>query len=270
MKTRELLIKELGKYGITVISDAECSFSIGDRKFKSKIVSKIYLLKKDHIYNTKIIRQLLLEVVNLLNLNNPTSAEACGVINDKNLNIAIDALYGISDLVKLLSNCNDYKEFIKKHDICATLRKTFDMDILSFSYETLNCISNYRIALDWIYRSNKKIEYIVSLLALLLEGKDKIDGIVIKVAKGVQGPWGNLDLPMAERVFNWDDVSGETYGRDKDKRMQQRYLMGFDTYNKSGKVGEGYYWRELRNEPFSWKDRYDASPYPQLAPGTWR
>jgi len=270
MNNRELLIKELDKYGIAVMGDTECSFSIGNRKFKSKITSKIYLLKKDHISNTKIIRHLLLEVANLLNFNKPVSMGNSVVINDKNLNIAIDALYGIWDLIKLLDYCQDYKEFIKKHDICSIFRKVFDKDILHFSYEIMNCISNYRIALDWIYRSNKKIEYIASLLSLLLDGKDKIDNVVIKVAKGIQGPWGNLDLPMEERVFNWDEVSGETYGRDRDKRMQQRYLMGYDTYNKSGKVGEGFYWRELRNEPFSWKDRYEDSPYPQLNPGTWR
>jgi len=269
MNTKELLIKELDKYGITIIDDTECSFSIGDRKFKSKIVSKIYLLKKDHIYNIKIIKQLLLEVIKLLSSDSSTSTNS-SIINDKNLNISIDALYGIWNLVKLLIHCKDYKDFIKKHDICSISRKTFDKDVLFFSSDILNCIANHRIALDWIYRSNKKIEYTASLLALLLEGSDKIDNIVVKVAKGVQGPWGNLDLPMEERVFNWDDVSGETYGRDKDKRMQQRYLMGYDNYNKSGKVGEGYYWRELRNEPFAWKDRYTDSPYPQLSPGTWR
>ena len=271
MSNRDLLIKELDKYGITIISDTECSFSIGDRKFKSKIVSKIYLLKKDHIYNTKIIRQLLLEVVNLLNSDSRMSEVKNRTINDKNLNISVDALYGIWDLAKLLNYCQDYKSFIKKHDICSILRKIFDKDVLCFPYETINCIANYRIALDWVYRLNKKTEYIASLLSLLLEGNEKIENaIIIKIAKGVQGPWGNLDLPMEERVFNWDDVSGETYGRDRDKRMQQRYLMGYDTYNKSGKVGEGFYWRELRNEPFAWKDRYEDSPYPQLNPGTWR
>jgi len=28
-------------------------------------------------------------------------------------------------------------------------------------------------------------------------------------------------------------------------------------------ITEGYYWREIRNEPFSWYNRADDSPYPQ-------
>jgi len=265
MNNRELLIRELDKYGVKMLNNAECSFSVKDKKFKSKIVTKIYALKKDHINNTKIIQQLLLEVVGLLSSGNPG---ANNVISPKLVNISLDSLYGIWDLAKLLIFSVEYKTFLKSHNVCEILRKTFDKDYSCFSYDVLNCVSNYRIALDWIYRKNKKIEYVVSLLDLFLN--NKIDKVIIKEARGIQGPWGNLDLPMQERVFGWDEVAGETYGRDKDKRMQQRYLMGYDTYNKSGKVGEGYYWREIRNEPFAWKDRYTDSPYPQLAPGAWR
>jgi len=33
-------------------------------------------------------------------------------------------------------------------------------------------------------------------------------------------------------------------------------------YNNDGRVGEGFYWRELRNEPFDWADRDWEDPYP--------
>ena len=265
MNNRDLLVKELDRYGVKILNNAECSFSVQERKFKSRIVTKIYAFKKDHTNNTKIIQQLLLEVVELLNSDD---AGSNSVISPKIVNISIDSLYGIWDFVKLLTFSKEYEVFLKKHSIREIIRKTFDKDYSCFSYDVLNCVSNYRIALDWTYRQNRKIEYMASLLDLFLN--NKMDKIVIKEAKGIQGPWGNLDLPMQERVFSWDEVAGETYGRDKDKRNQQRYKMGYDTYNKTGKVGEGYYWREIKNEPFAWKDRYTDSPYPQLAPGAWR
>ena len=265
---RHLLIKELDKYGIKILNNSECSCIKDGNENKSTIVTKIQFLKKDHIRNTKIIKQLLLESVKLL-CDNRTLARN-NVLSQKLVNISIDSIYGIYHFSKVLTFSEDYKDFITKHNICEVLRKSFDKDYLDFSSVVLNCMSNYRIALDWVYRKNTKIEYVASILGLFLQGDDVVDNIVIKEARGVQGPWGNLDLPMQERVFNWDEVSGETYGRDKDKRKQQRYLMGYDTYNKAGKVGEGYYWREHRNEPFSWSNRFTDSPYPQLKPGTWR
>jgi len=82
-----------------------------------------------------------------------------------------------------------------------------------------------------------------------------------KIARGIQGPWGNLDLPMQERVFKWDDVSEETYGRRADIQKQRRYVMGLEDMDDPN-VKVGYYWRELRNEPYLFSDSDTESPYP--------
>jgi len=67
---------------------------------------------------------------------------------------------------------------------------------------------------------------------------------------------------MDERVFEWDDIDEEMRGRDRDIRRQKRYRTGLENYNNDGRVGEGFYWRELRNEPFSWHSREFDDPYP--------
>jgi hypothetical protein len=80
-------------------------------------------------------------------------------------------------------------------------------------------------------------------------------------AKGVHGPYSNLDIPMQERVFSWSAIDEETRGRDRDIRNQRRYRMGLEGYNDPW-VNEGFKWRELRNEPYLW-GKEGESPYPR-------
>lgn len=78
--------------------------------------------------------------------------------------------------------------------------------------------------------------------------------------KGVSGPWSNLDLPMQERVFEWKDVEEETKEREVGKQKQRRYQMGYEDEKDGFK--EGYYYRELRNEPYLYENASFESPYP--------
>ena len=65
---------------------------------------------------------------------------------------------------------------------------------------------------------------------------------------------------MEERVYPWDQLDMQQ--TTKQKQHQRRYTQGFRNYNSTDHPFEGYYWRELRNEPFSWDDRESSSPYP--------
>jgi len=265
--TWEILCNELKCYGTDVISESECSFLYQGRKFKSNFNSRISLLKKQYNKNNKIIENLFIDILGFLKScdNSPQK-----VYDQKLLNIFINSVIDLFHLSHLLSNSyEEYHDFMYKRNITKQIREILDRDYLSFSSDCIKYIPNYKIALDWVYRKNCQIEHMADILMALCLGKSKVNKIFIE-ARGVQGPWGNLDLPMKERVFSWDEISGETYGRDKDKRKQQRYEMGLDVYNKTGKVGEGFYWREHRNEPFSWSNRFTDSPYAQLRPGTWR
>jgi hypothetical protein len=79
-------------------------------------------------------------------------------------------------------------------------------------------------------------------------------------AKGVHGPYSNLDLPMEERVFSWSVIDEEVRGRSRDLRTQIRYTKGHTVYNDPMN-NNGTYWREIRNEPFLW-GKEGENPYP--------
>jgi len=145
-----------------------------------------------------------------------------------------------------------------------------DKDISEFNIDSIEKAIEGFSVLKLLFRLISRKEYILRLLRFSLLGEDKINSYPnIKLAKGVQGPWSRLDLPLKERVWEWRDIEEEMMGKRRDFQRQKRYRNGFLNYNQPG-VGEGHYWRELRTEPYLWSDRFNDSPYQQLKPGTWR
>jgi len=130
----------------------------------------------------------------------------------------------------------------------------------SFSMFSRKNIILYKMISRWLDYLIKRDLYIYQLIINTIEQSvSEIDHE--KVARGIQGPWGNLDIPMQERVFKWDDVAEETYGRRADIQKQRRYVMGLEDYHDPN-VKVGYYFRELRNEPYLFSDADTESPYP--------
>ncbi|MCD6436255.1 MAG: hypothetical protein J7L15_07685, partial [Clostridiales bacterium] len=107
-----------------------------------------------------------------------------------------------------------------------------------------------------------RMQYVKKLLKFSSLGQKEINKKEIKIAKGISGPWANLDLPMEERVFDFGNE--EMGGRVKDKQHQRRYMKSLRNKHNNNLVGEGHYWREIRNEPYSWNNRKDESPYPTM------
>jgi len=146
---------------------------------------------------------------------------------------------------------------------------SLNRDISTFGRRQVYSLSDYKITIDWISRVISRLLYVSNLLAFASMGPKRVakydiktaKGISydIKTAKGISGPWAHLDLPMEERVFPFGD---EVQNREKSKLQQRRFRKGLENYNNDGRVGEGHYWRELRNEPFSWFDRGSEDPYP--------
>lgn len=130
----------------------------------------------------------------------------------------------------------------------------------NFSVISRKNIILYKMISRWLDYLIKRDLYIYQLVINTIN-KSMLETDHEKVARGIQGPWGNLDLPMQERVFKWDDVSEETYGRRADIQKQRRYVMGLEDYH-SPNVKVGYYFRELRNEPYLFSDSDTESPYP--------
>jgi hypothetical protein len=268
--TYDILLKELNHHGVKICDRFTCEYIYNGKTIKTDIKTKIKLLKKQFNDNLEIFKELMLKVSIIIN-NCETNFVKESPIDEKNIKLFISSIKETYSLLCFITeNSNILYKFSQENNILEKIRKCLNEDYLKFSKETILVLPDIKISLDWIFRRNNKLAYISSLLNIIIKyNKKRISQIIIKEAKGTGGPWSNLDLPMLERCFAWDDIEEEVRGRDKDLRNQRRYKMGLENYNKA-EVGEGYYWREMRNEPYSWYNSAEDSPYPHLKPGTWR
>jgi len=73
---------------------------------------------------------------------------------------------------------------------------------------------------------------------------------------GVAGPWAHLDIPMFERVFQWQE--GDDWLKDREKAISKlpRYNPQYDLH--------GFYfkWIEPRNLAYAWENRFNEGSYP--------
>lgn len=102
--------------------------------------------------------------------------------------------------------------------------------------------------------------FIIKKLIKIVHEKSSQSIEKLSYTQGISGPFANLDLPMQERVFKWEDVEEETTLRQRDKQLQKRYTMGHDDEPEGFR--EGFYFREIRNEPYLFEDAATESPYP--------
>jgi hypothetical protein len=79
----------------------------------------------------------------------------------------------------------------------------------------------------------------------------------IRKTAQISGPWANLDLPMKERVWEWDSDGESEYfeNRTKARREQTRYNPEYD------KQGFFYVWQDFTRDPYSFEDFKKDSPY---------
>jgi len=249
MDTWALLCRELQYNGITLLNYTKCQ--IGDESGQVKaqgVIRTIRDINKSIKQQKKILLSLWNEAVFLLS----KESYAAEILDERMVNLF---LFSLKDMVKFLL-CFEGAEKSKYYDI---VFNSLNRDINSFSRQQIYNIPDYKISIDWVNRTICRLLYIANLLAFASMGTKRISKYDVKTARGISGPWAHLDLPMEERVFPFGD---ELQQRDKGKKGQRRYTKGLANYNNDGRVGEGHYWRELRNEPFSWFDRETEDPYP--------
>lgn len=249
MDTWELLEKELSYYGIELIDNKRCRIFSGDGKNQTYgVIRSIKETNKIIKKQKKILLLLWNEIIEILQHEN----FAPEIIDEKMINLFI---FSLKDLAKFLLCFEGYEKSKYHKAISIALTR----DINSFDKQQIYKIPDYKISIDWVHRTISKLLYICKLLAFASMGRKRIAKYEIKTARGISGPWAHLDLPMEERVFPFGQTLQD---RTKGKQMQRRYRKGLANYNNDGRVGEGHYWRELRNEPFSWADRAFEDPYP--------
>lgn len=252
MENWDILQKELAIYGIGLDAKHNVVECDGGRVTINDAINKVKLrLKKE--------RELFYEYIDkcLELLYNPVDTG----------NAPIDELRVKLFLHSLKRFCNLF-ELITSQDIS---RIYLQKDLSEYGKDVLEKIPDYLMSLDLLFRSCSIQRYKIKLLRCARAGERKCNINKYKLAAGVNAPWGRLDLPLLERVFPYNDIEEEMQGKRDDIKRQHRYKKGFEHYNDpSGRVGEGHYWRELRNEPFMWTDRFSDSPYVSMGSGTWR
>jgi len=235
------LIRELAAHGIHVIDGK--SYHWKDEKFSfDQIRMSLKSITKD---NKKILLRLWGEVSEVLQKKETGDSDE---MSELLFVPAIKGLYVLSSQFK----------YLKENGVCESLKAALSSDSNSFSRLVMNKVIDFRLAIEWMHhliRRNMYLQYLIEYHRISLKSKNV-------EASGVSGPWSNLDLPMEERVFEWKDIEEEVAGREKDKRNQRRYRMGLENYGTGDhSPNEGFYWREMRNEPYSFGDE-SSNPYP--------
>ena len=246
MDNWDILKKELRYHGILLMADKRCKVFFEDKKpVIQGTLKTIRQLKKSVQKRCYLMQELWNDISFILS----QKCECIDIIDEKKKKLFIYSLKDLSNFLICFEEC-DNSLYSK------VLNKSLSKDISMFSKDQICKIIDYKVSVDWIFRMIAKLKYIMNVLRFSLMGKEKVN-CQKKIA--VSGPWSRLDLPMKERVFPYGT---ETKDRKKHKQKQRRYRKGFENYNNDGRVGEGHYWRELRNEPFSWYDRKYEDPYP--------
>lgn len=170
-------------------------------------------------------------------------------IEEKYINVFINSLKG---LYSLCINFNKLHSF----GLVSNLYSCINKDIVYFSSSFVLKIIDYKIVIEWLHHLILRDIYIIDLI------KKNSHISNVKTARGTSGPWSNLDLPMKERVYEWDDdgIEEEISGRTQQRKKQERYWAGLEDYN-SPRIRDGFVWREIRNDPYLFDDE-DENTYP--------
>jgi len=251
MDTWVILTKELSYYGIRLAANGQCQFFVNGQLQTQGIIKTIRQIGNSIKHHKGILAELLKNVASLLNRPQQSTSE---FIDERMTNLFKSSLKELS----MFLMCFDG---IEAKQMSNVIDNALSRDVKSFDKEQIYKLPDYKISIDWIHRLISRFLYLRNLLYVASIGRKHITKYVTnKVASGISGPWANLDLPMQERVYPFE--SEELQGISKDKEKQRRYRKGLENYNGDGRVQEGHYWRELRNEPYSWEDRETESPYP--------
>lgn len=132
--------------------------------------------------------------------------------------------------------------------ISKTIRQLLDTDIASSDnrliqhfnddYLSIQCL--HRLIMTELYRRQLIYRYMT----------------LTKQAQ-ISGPWANLDLPIEERKWEWDEGEDEYFdNRKKSRREQIRYNPENQT-----KSGFYYVWQDLNLDPYRFEDMKEDSPY---------
>jgi hypothetical protein len=138
--------------------------------------------------------------------------------------------------------------FSELESLIGILRRMLDTDIASSDDRLIRHFNEDWIRIQCLHRLIMTELYRKKLICHLMQ--------ITKQAQ-ISGPWANLDLPMKERVWEWDDGEEEYFdNRRRSRREQIRYNPEDAT-----KTGFYYVWQDLTRDPYRFEDMKTDSPY---------
>lgn len=237
----ETLQKELVAKGVLHSSEGE--YIIDGKKMSYDDAVRFFLLRSKE--NKTLLLTLWSELSQILR------KPGLGEYSERMCDIFLYALKHLYNLASLFPK-------LQNNGTTAVLYSALCRDISDFPSHIMKMVISYNLGIEWSHHLIMRDLYVLSLLR-----KHKalgLGGLRVTTASGSSGPWANLDLPMKERFYGWDEIDDEMTGRTKQRQQQSRYNMGIEDYH-SPRVKEGFYWEEVRRFPYSFDDE-DENIYP--------
>lgn len=135
--------------------------------------------------------------------------------------------------------------FSELSEISKNLYQLFNIDIINVHR---NLITKFNMLCLRI----KMLHYLIMREKYRLQLLSRYD---IRKTAQVSGPWANLDLPMAERVWEWDSEDDYLENRDRARKEQIRYNP------ETTKQGYYFVWDDPSRDPYLFEDMATESPY---------
>ena len=138
--------------------------------------------------------------------------------------------------------------FTDLQPIQKTLQQLLDTDIIQADDHLIKAFNSEYVSIQALHRLIMNELYRLKIVHKMSQ--------MVKAAQ-ISGPWANLDLPMKERVWEWDEGEDEYFGdRIRARREQIRYNP-----ENATKSGFYYVWQDLTRDPYLFEDMKKDSPY---------
>lgn len=236
------LKSELAMYGIRLTDGGQCEVFRGQNATPTTVQDEVASITDAVKSNKQFVRELWKELGELLK-SAPDSETPGNDITQRLFSSAV---------VWLHTMAGQFRQLVQEK---TALSMALKKDVHRFSEAFMSKVVQYRVVIDWMDQIIRIDSYKLRLL--------KLAGSAPVTAQS--GPWsGGIYLNMDERVL---DATGEEDEEDKiqdGRKMMAPYdkeMMLPETYNDPNKFEAGFYYREIRNEPYAF-DNEDENPYP--------
>jgi hypothetical protein len=232
---KKLLLSELHSFDILPAGAGSFSIRVGDETVEAASLDECKELIREGIGELKQeIWEQWKDVDNLAELVANNNAGNPG---------SLDNLYFLANVKKSFMLARKFTELRRVAD---SIYRLFSIDITDVHPKLVREFNRENLKVRLLHKLIMTELYRIHLISRYQR--------FVKQAQ-VSGPWSNLDLPMKERVWEWEEDEEDMLLRQKSRREQVRYNPEFN------KEGFYYVWQDLTRDPYRFEDIKKDSPY---------